>query len=87
MKGGTIFVRIVPADRDRGYVMLISWEKPVVQRTCIEVTSLGAISRATIDRVMAQALANHNAAKIVNVTDSGLLKKLAKMFGEDPSVE
>lgn len=78
-----LYARIIPADRDRGYVVLLSWEKPVVQRTCTQMTTMGTISRAEINRVIAEAAAYYK-AQVVDVTDPGLQKKLAKLFGEEP---
>ena len=84
MKGGILYSRVIPADKDRGYVLLMSWEKPVVQRTCYVMSSMSAPSRASLDSMIEDAARRGGADKVVDVTESGIVKKLAKLFGEVP---
>ena len=82
MKGGTLFSRVIPADKDRGYVLLLSWEKPVVQRTCVQMSTMGDPTRASLNNLLDLAERRHGPSTIVDVTEAGIAKKLAKMFGE-----
>ena len=82
MLKGTLYMRIIEADRDRGHVMLFSWIKPVVQRTASQVSSASAISRGGVTSMMATAQARFGPDRIVDVTDASMVKKLAVIFGE-----
>lgn len=84
MNGGTLFSRVIPADKDRGFVLLLSWEKPVVQRTCYSMSSMSAPSRAGLDALIAAAVARTNASKVIDVTAPAIVNRLARMFGEVP---
>ena len=44
MKNGVLYSRVIPADMDRGYILLTSWSKQVVQRTCYSMSSRSAPS-------------------------------------------
>ena len=81
MKNGTIYSRIIPADKNRGYVFLLSWEKPVVQRTAVQVSSPSVPSRKSLDRLVAEAEQTFK-ANVVDTTAPGMMKKLEKLFGE-----
>lgn len=82
MINSIIYSRIIPADKDRGYVMLYSWEKPVVQRTAAQVSSLSVITPESIAANRATATKRFNAT-MVDVTDPSILKKLEKLFATE----
>jgi len=82
MISGTLFVRIVPQDRDRGYMMLVGYDPKVVQSTAMQYYTLNAITRATVDQTLERIKTSYSAAEIRDVTPTALKKKLAKMFGE-----
>ena len=80
MKNGKLFIRVVPQDRERGYMLLASWSKPVVQRTCDRMISLSTINQAELDNWSIKLKQEFCAAEVEDVTDSGLQRKLKKMF-------
>jgi len=82
MIAGTLYVRIVPQDKDRGYMMLVGYDPKVVQSTAMQYYTLNAISRKVINDTLARIKQSYSAAEIKDVTPQGLKKKLAKMFGE-----
>ncbi|MGD9663138.1 MAG: hypothetical protein AB7U63_17920 [Porticoccaceae bacterium] len=84
MKNETIYSRIIPADMNRGYVFLVSREKPVVQRTAAQVSSLSVPSRKSLNRLIAEAEATFKAT-VVDTTAPAVMKKLLKIFGEEPT--
>ncbi len=85
MLASTLFVRVVPADKDRGYVLLAGYEANVVQRTALQYTTLsGGLTREMLNAAIERLRANNNAASIKDVTAPAIAKKLAKMFGETP---
>lgn len=82
MKNGILYSRVIPADMDRGYILLTSWSKPVVQRTCYSMSSMSAPSRASLDASVDAVLRKSMASSVIDVTDAGVVKKLAKLFAE-----
>ena len=80
--GGTLFYRVVPMDRGRGFMLITAWTKPVVQRNCEQLTTLSAITRVSLDKAVASAQALYNATAMVDVTDASVLGQLRKLFGE-----
>lgn len=84
MKGGTLFYRVIPADRDRGYVLLTAWSKPVVRVSCYTNSSLSYPTRESLNTLLASIKATSGAESLVDITDPGIVKKLAKLFGEVP---
>lgn len=86
MKGGTLFYRVIPADRDRGYVLLTGWSKPLNRASSYTNSSLTAPSRVSLNALLAGIKATSGAETLVDTTDPGIVKKLAKLFGEVPVV-
>jgi hypothetical protein len=86
MKGGTLFYRIIPADRDRGYILLTAWSKPVVRISCYTNSSLSYPTRASLNALLASIKATSGAESLSDTTETGIVKKLAKLFGEVPVV-
>jgi hypothetical protein len=80
MKGGIVYYRIIPADRDRGFVMLASWIKPVVLRTSSYSHTISVVTQANIDRALEKVRYNLNAESYVDQTDPGIAKRLAKII-------
>ena len=77
-----VFVRVVSQDRDRGYMLLVGYDPSLVQRTAIQITTLSAVTRASLDKVIETVRKDYNASEIRDITDAGIKKKLKKMFGE-----
>ena len=87
MAGSTLYTRIVSADKDRGYVMLLSWDKPVVQRTAFQMSTMGTADQKNRDRIINTALAFYKVSNVVECTEPAMLKRLAKQFPEaEPAV-
>jgi len=84
MKGGTLFYRVIPADRDRGYILLTAWSKPVVRISCYTNSSMSAPSRVSLNAILADLQARSGAETLIDTTEAGIVKKLAKLFGEVP---
>jgi hypothetical protein len=82
MYNGTLFVRVVPQDRDRGYMLLSGFDSKIVQATCREYTTLSAPSREGLNAIIARMLAQSGAADVKDVTAPNIQKKLAVLFGE-----
>jgi len=82
MLASTLFVRVVPQDKDRGYVVLAGYDPAVVQRTAIQCTTLSVPTRESLNRAIANLKASNSAAEVRDVTAPAIQKKLAKLFGE-----
>lgn len=83
MIASTIFVRVVPADKNRGFVLLVGYDAQIVQRTAIQSISISIPTRANIDAAIARVKTNYNAAEVRDVTHDGIKSRLAKLFGEN----
>jgi len=82
MLSSTLFVRVVPQDKDRGYMLLAGYDEKVIQRTAIQYTTLNDPTRASLNAAIARLKASNSAADVRDVTSPDIVKKLAKMFGE-----
>ena len=82
MLANTLFVRVVPQDKDRGYMLLAGFDSAVIQRTAAQYITLGAPSRASLNAAIDVLRARYNAAEVKDVTASNIAKRLAKLFGE-----
>lgn len=85
MLASTLFVRVVPADKDRGFLLLAGYEPNIVQRTALTYMTLSAPTRDSLNTAIERMRANNNAATVKDVTDASVAKKLAKLFGEMPN--
>lgn len=80
MIASTLFVRVVPQERGRGWMLLVSWEKPVIQRTCMQLITLSAITQAKLDEIIARVKADYRVQDVQDVTPDSVKKQLAKDF-------
>lgn len=78
-----LYVRIVTQDRDRGYMLLVGYERTIVQRTASQVITLSCITRESLNKMLAHVEKTNNASKIIDVTAPAIHKQLVKLFGED----
>lgn len=81
MYKSTLYIRVVPQDRDRDYVLLASFDPAVIQRTAAEYSTLTSPTRASLNAAIAR-LEQRYAADIKDVTTSAISKQLARLFGE-----
>lgn len=80
MKSSTLFVRAVPQDRDRGWMLLVSWEKPVIQRTCMQIISMSAVTQTSYEKLKQKVFADYNAEAMMDVTPPAIARKMAKQI-------
>lgn len=78
MIASTIFVRIVAADKNRGYIILVGYDAKIVQRTAIQQVSLSVLSKANIEAAFERIKANYNASELRDVTADGIKKRIEK---------
>jgi hypothetical protein len=82
MIASTLFVRIVPADKDRGYCLLAGYDPALVQRTAHQTMTLNAVTRESLTKAIAHVKTTNNAAEVRDITAPAIQKKLKKLFGE-----
>lgn len=78
----TLFIRVVPQDRDRGYMMLIGYDDKIIQRTAAQYITMNAVTRTSFNETLELVKRNYRASDIKDVTAPGILKQLRKLFGE-----
>ena len=81
MYKSTLYIRVVPQDRDRDFVLLASFDPAVVQRTAAEYSTLTSPTRASLTAAVAR-LEQRYGAEIKDVTTPAIAKQLARLFGE-----
>jgi len=82
MQHQLIYVRVVPQDKDRGYMLLVGFDSKVVQSTCDQSTTLGGITRKFLDSTIERLATEYKATEVRDVTAPALQRKLQKLFGE-----
>lgn len=87
MIASPIFVRVVAADKNRGFVMLVGYDAKVVQRTAIQQISLTGVRRTELQAALDRVKTSYNASVVNDVTGDGIKKRLEKNFqSTDPKV-
>ena len=87
MIASTLYTRVVPQDRGRGWILLVSWEKPVVQATCAQLLTMGAVTQKSMDELLLRVKLDHRASKMEDVTSGGIMRRLLKQFKDEASAE
>lgn len=82
MLASTLFVRVVPQDKERGFMLLAGYDADVVQRTALQYTTLSEPTRQSLNAAVERMRVSNNAASVKDVTAPAVQKKLAKLFGE-----
>jgi len=82
MKIQTLYVRIMPADKDRGYILMAGYDGKLVQTSCATYTTLSVLTRESLTAAIERMRVSFDAVEIRDVTAPALLRKLQKMFGE-----
>lgn len=80
MVGGNLFYRIVAADRNRGYILLTSWGKPVIQRNCDSMHTLTGLTQKSLDKMLANVKEMYSAGSMTDVTDPTVAGQLRRLF-------
>jgi hypothetical protein len=78
MISSSIYVRIVAADKNRGYIILVGYDAKIVQRTAIQQVSLSVLSKANIQTAFGRIKANYRASELRDVTADGIKKRIEK---------
>jgi hypothetical protein len=82
MLASTLYVRVVPQDKDRGFMLLCGYDANVVQRTALQYTTLSAPTRETLNAAVERMRLANSAKEVKDCTALAVQKRLAKLFGE-----
>jgi hypothetical protein len=85
MLASTLYVRVVLQDNKKGYMLLAGYDSKVVQRTCIQYTTLTAVTRSSLNEAVERLRKANSAAEVKDCTSPDIQKKLMKLFGETPT--
>lgn len=77
-----VFVRVVSQDKQRGYTLLVGYDKSVVQRTAVQQITLSNLTRASLAHAIGIVKTSYSASMVHDVTAPGIAKKLEKIFAE-----
>lgn len=61
-------------------MLLVSWEKPVVQRTCTQLITLSGVTQESLDATKARVKADYRVEKLDDVTPENVLGQLKREF-------
>jgi hypothetical protein len=78
----TIFVRVVPQDKDRGYMLLAGFDSKITQATCAKYSTLNVVTRESLNDAISRLKDQYKATEIKDATSPALQRKLQKLFGE-----
>ena len=82
MIANTLYVRVVPQDRDRGYMLLAGFDSKVIQATCSQYSTLGGVTRDSLNAAILAMQQRFSASDVKDVTAPNIQRQLKKMFGE-----
>lgn len=82
MLASTLFVRVVPQDKDRGFMLLAGYDASVIQRTALQYATLSNPSRASLAAAIERMRVNNSAKEVKDVTAPAIQKRLEKIFEE-----
>lgn len=80
MIASTLYVRVVAQERGRGWMLLASWEKPVIQRTCARLLTMSGVTQASLDALKEAMKQEFRVLKVEDVTPDNIVKALQREF-------
>jgi hypothetical protein len=85
MLASILYVRVVPQDKDRGFMLLAGYDSSVVQRTAVQYTTLSAMTRESLNAAIERLRIANSAKEVKDCTAPAIQKRLVKLFGEVPA--
>lgn len=85
MLASILYVRVVPQDKNRGFMLLAGYDSSVVQRTAIQYTTLSCVTRDSLNAAIENLRKSNSAKEVKDCTAPAIQKQLAKLFGEVPT--
>jgi len=80
MKVGTLFTRVIPQARNRGWMMIAGFDPSVNQKTMVRYVTLGNITEELLAKAQAEISKMLGAEKTEDVTKGDVAKKLQNIM-------
>jgi len=80
MKVGTLFTRVIPQARNRGWMMIAGFDPAVNQKTMVRYVTLGNITEELLAKAQAEISKMLGAEKTEDVTKGDVAKKLQNIM-------
>lgn len=78
----TLYIRVVTQDRDNGFMLLVGYDRVVVQRTALQYSTISTMTRQYLDATIQRVRDEYKTSTLVDVTAPAITKRLQKLFGE-----
>jgi hypothetical protein len=80
MQVGKLFIRVIPQNRNRGFMLVAGFDAAVNQTTMVRYVTLQGITQAVLDKGIKEITAMLGAKEVVDVTKDDVYKKLTRLF-------
>ncbi len=80
MQVGKLFIRVIPQNRNRGFMLVAGFDSAVNQTTMVRYVTLQGITQQVLDKGIKEITAMLGAKEVVDVTKDDVYKKLMKLF-------
>lgn len=81
MQVGTLFTRVIPQARNRGFMLLAGFDAALSQKTMVRYVTLSSLQRTAIDAALAEVTKMLGAKEVQDVTKADIQKKIDKANG------
>jgi hypothetical protein len=86
MQVGTLFARVIPQARNRGFMLVAGFDAAVNQKTMVRYITLASVTQAAIDRAFQEISKMLGAESVENVTRPDVQKRLDKIIERQQTV-
>ena len=80
MQVGKLFIRVIPQNRNRGFMLVAGFDAAVNQTTMVRYVTLQGITQQVLDKGIKEITAMLGAEEVVDVTKEDVYKKLMRLF-------
>jgi len=80
MQVGTLFTRVVPQHRNRGFMLIAGFERALSQKTMVRYITLADVTSMALHKAEQEISKMLGAEKTKDVTKPDVAKKLNKIF-------
>ncbi len=78
MQVGTLYTRVIPQARNRGFMLIAGFEAALSQKTMVRYVTLSSLAIDAISAAMEEVTAMLGAKEIQDVTKDDMLKRIGK---------
>jgi len=78
MQVGTLFTRVIPQARNRGFMLIAGFEAALSQKTMVRYVTLSSLANEAISKAMEEVTAMLGAKEVQDVTKADVLKRIEK---------